>query len=83
MDVAGLSARAAECPPSFAGESDTESVAGGSEADVEGEVLEPTAAVEPMALESIPSQFHAAFVREKLSSFDPISLARLHRGFAI
>ena len=39
------------------------SVAGVSEPDVEEEVLEPAAAVEPMAFESRPSQFHAAFAK--------------------
>ena len=45
-------ARAAERLPSFAGESDTESVEVVSELDVEEEVLEPTAVVESMAFES-------------------------------
>ena len=58
MDVAaGPSSRAVESPPSEAGESDTASVEGVSEPDLEGEVLEPSAAVEPMAFESRPSQF--------------------------
>ena len=43
------------------GESDTESDAGVSEPDVEGEVVEPTAVVEPMVFDSRQSQFHAAF----------------------
>ena len=69
MDVAGPSARASESPPSLAGESDTESVEGVPEPDVEGEVLEPSAAVEPMAFESRPGKFHAAF-----ASLDDIDL---------
>ena len=61
VDFGEPPARASDHAPSFAGESDTESVAGISEPDLEGEVVEPTAVVEPMVFDSRPSQFHAAF----------------------
>ena len=52
VDFGEPPAPASDRAPSFAGESDTESVARISEPDLEGEVVEPTAVVEPMCRHS-------------------------------